>query len=99
MRSAIATTPFFRSLLQIAPSDDYFIQKKLFPNIDFYSGIALKALGFPIEMFTAPFAIARTAGWIAQWAEMIEDPIQRISRPRQLYTGASQRSYISIEAR
>jgi citrate synthase len=86
-------------LERIALSDDYFIQKKLYPNIDFYSGIALKALGFPIEMFTALFAIARTAGWIAQWTEMIEDPIQRISRPRQLYTGASERSYISIEAR
>ena len=99
MQSATATIPFFRSLLQIAPSDDYFIQKKLYPNIDFYSGIALKALGFPTEMFSALFAIARTAGWIAQWKEMIEDPTQRISRPRQLYTGASERSYISIEAR
>jgi citrate synthase len=86
-------------LERIALNDDYFIQKKLYPNIDFYSGIALKALGFPTEMFTALFAIARTAGWIAQWNEMIEDPIQRISRPRQLYTGASERSYISIEAR
>ena len=86
-------------LERIALNDDYFIQKKLYPNIDFYSGIALKALGFPTEMFTALFAIARTAGWIAQWKEMIEDPIQRISRPRQLYTGASERSYISIEAR
>jgi citrate synthase len=86
-------------LERIALSDDYFIQKKLYPNIDFYSGIALKALGFPIEMFTALFAIARTAGWIAQWQEMIEDPIQRISRPRQLYTGANERSYTSIEAR
>ena len=86
-------------LERIALNDDYFIQKKLYPNIDFYSGIALKALGFPTEMFTALFAIARTAGWIAQWKEMIEDPIQRISRPRQLYTGASERSYISIEVR
>jgi len=86
-------------LERIALNDDYFIEKKLYPNIDFYSGIALKALGFPIEMFTALFAIARTAGWIAQWTEMIEDPIQRISRPRQLYAGASERSYISIEAR
>ena len=86
-------------LERIALNDDYFIQKKLYPNIDFYSGIALNALGFPTEMFTALFAIARTAGWIAQWKEMIEDPIQRISRPRQLYTGARERSYISIEAR
>jgi citrate synthase len=86
-------------LEKIALNDDYFIEKKLYPNIDFYSGIALKALGFPAEMFTALFAIARTVGWIAQWKEMIEDPIQRIGRPRQLYTGASERSYISIEAR
>jgi citrate synthase len=86
-------------LERIALNDDYLIQKKLYPNIDFYSGIALKALGFPTEMFTALFAIARTAGLIAQWKEMIEGPIQRISRPRQLYTGASERSYISIEAR
>jgi citrate synthase len=86
-------------LERIALNDDYFIEKKLYPNIDFYSGIALKALGFPTEMFTVLFAIARTVGWIAQWKEMIEDPIQRIGRPRQLYTGASGRSYISIEAR
>ena len=86
-------------LERIALNDDYFIEKKLYPNIDFYSGIALKALGFPTEMFTVLFAIARTAGWIAQWKEMIEDPMQRIGRPRQLYTGASERSYISIEAR
>ena len=86
-------------LERIALNDDFFIQKKLYPNIDFYSGIALKALGFPTEMFTALFAIARTAGWIAQWKEMIKGPIQRISRPHQLYTGASERSYISIEAR
>jgi citrate synthase len=86
-------------LERIALNDDYFIEKKLYPNIDFYSGIALKALGFPTQMFTALFAIARTAGWTAQWKEMIEDPMQRIGRPRQLYTGASERSYVSIEAR
>jgi citrate synthase len=86
-------------LERIALNDDYFIEKKLYPNIDFYSGIALKALGFPTEMFTALFAIARTAGWIAQWKEMIEDPMRRIGRPRQLYSGVSERSYISIEAR
>jgi citrate synthase len=86
-------------LERIALNDDYFIEKKLYPNIDFYSGIALKALGFPTEMLTVVFAIARTVGWIAQWKEMIEDPIQRIGRPRQLYTGASERSYISIKAR
>jgi citrate synthase len=86
-------------LERIALNDDHFVEKQLYPNIDFYSGIALKALGFPTEMFTVLFAIARTVGWIAQWKEMIEDPIQRIRRPRQLYTGASERSYISIEAR
>jgi len=86
-------------LERIALNDDYFIQKKLYPNIDFYSGITLKALGFPTDMFTVLFAIARTVGWIAQWKEMIEDPSQRIGRPRQLYTGATERTYIPIEAR
>ena len=86
-------------LERIALNDDYFIERKLYPNIDFYSGIALKALGFPTEMFTVLFAIARTVGWIAQWKEMIEHPIQRSGKPRQLYTGASERPYISIEAR
>ena len=86
-------------LERIALNDDYFIQKKLYPNIDFYSGITLKALGFPTDMFTVLFAIARTVGWIAQWKEMIEDPSQRIGRPRQLYTGATKRAYIPIEAR
>ena len=74
-------------LERIALSDDYFIEKKLYPNIDFYSGITLKAMGFPTSMFTVLFAVARTAGWIAQWKEMIEDPHQKIGRPRQLYTG------------
>ena len=69
--------------------DDYFIEKKLYPNIDFYSGITLKAMGFPTTMFTVLFAVARTVGWIAQWKEMIEDPSQKIGRPRQLYTGAT----------
>ena len=75
-------------LEKIALTDDYFIEKKLYPNIDFYSGITLKALGFPTTMFTVLFAVARTVGWIAQWKEMIEDPHQKIGRPRQLYTGA-----------
>ena len=75
-------------LERIALHDDYFIEKKLYPNIDFYSGITLKALGFPTTMFTVLFAVARTVGWIAQWKEMIEDPDQKIGRPRQLYTGA-----------
>jgi citrate synthase len=86
-------------LERIALSDDYFIQKKLYPNIDFYSGITLKALGFPTDMFTVLFAIARTVGWIAQWKEMIEDPSQRIGRPRQLYTGAVERPYVPAEQR
>ena len=76
-------------LEKIALSDDYFIEKKLYPNIDFYSGITLKALGFPTSMFTVLFALARTVGWIAQWKEMLEDPHQKIGRPRQLYTGAT----------
>jgi len=86
-------------LERIALSDDYFVQKKLYPNIDFYSGITLKALGFPTDMFTVLFAIARTVGWIAQWMEMIEDPSQRIGRPRQLYTGAAERAYVPMENR
>jgi citrate synthase len=86
-------------LERIALNDDYFIEKKLYPNIDFYSGITLKALGFPTDMFTVLFAIARTVGWIAQWKEMIEDPSQRIGRPRQLYTGPTERTYVPIEAR
>jgi citrate synthase len=88
-----------RELERIALSDDYFIQKKLYPNIDFYSGITLKALGFPTDMFTVLFAIARTVGWIAQWMEMIEDPMQRIGRPRQLYTGATERQYVPMDDR
>ena len=86
-------------LERIALSDDYFIEKKLYPNIDFYSGITLKAMGFPNSMFTVLFAVARTAGWIAQWKEMIEDPHQKIGRPRQLYTGAGTRDYVAIDKR
>ncbi|MCB1439857.1 MAG: citrate (Si)-synthase, partial [Nitratireductor sp.] len=86
-------------LERIALSDEYFIEKKLYPNIDFYSGITLKAMGFPTNMFTVLFALARTVGWISQWKEMIEDPHQRIGRPRQLYTGAAQRDYIPVEDR
>jgi citrate synthase len=80
-------------LERIALHDDYFIEKKLYPNIDFYSGITLKAMGFPTDMFTVLFAVARTVGWIAQWKEMIQDPEQKIGRPRQLYTGAKLREY------
>jgi len=86
-------------LERIALTDDYFIEKKLYPNIDFYSGITLKALGFPTTMFTVLFAVARTVGWIAQWKEMIEDPKQRIGRPRQLYTGEKAREYTDIDLR
>jgi citrate synthase len=86
-------------LERIALQDDYFVEKKLYPNIDFYSGITLKALGFPTDMFTVLFAIARTVGWIAQWKEMIEDPSQRIGRPRQLYTGPVERAYIPVPLR
>jgi citrate synthase len=80
-------------LERIALTDDYFVERNLYPNIDFYSGITLKALGFPTEMFTVLFSLARTVGWIAQWKEMIEDPQQKIGRPRQLYTGATLREY------
>ncbi len=86
-------------LERIALEDEYFIEKKLYPNIDFYSGITLKALGFPTSMFTVLFAIARTVGWIAQWKEMIIDPEQKIGRPRQLYIGEKARDYIAIENR
>ena len=81
-------------LERIALEDEYFIEKKLYPNVDFYSGIILKAMGFPTSMFTVLFAVARTVGWIAQWKEMIEDPGQKIGRPRQLYTGATHREFV-----
>jgi citrate synthase len=86
-------------LEKIALSDEYFIQRKLYPNVDFYSGITLKAMGFPTSMFTVLFAVARTVGWIAQWTEMMEDPSQKIGRPRQVYTGAPQRDYVPMDKR
>jgi citrate synthase len=86
-------------LERIALSDEYFIERKLYPNVDFYSGITLRALGFPAEMFTVLFAVARTVGWISQWKEMIEDPAYKIGRPRQLYTGATLRPYVPVEKR
>ena len=86
-------------LERIALQDDYFIEKKLYPNIDFYSGITLRAMGFPLSMFTVLFAVARTVGWVAQWKEMIEDPEQKIGRPRQLYIGATERPYLPIDRR
>ena len=86
-------------LEKIALSDQYFIDRKLYPNVDFYSGITLKAMGFPTSMFTVLFAVARTVGWISQWSEMIEDPQQKIGRPRQLYTGVARRDYVDIAKR
>ena len=86
-------------LERIALHDEYFISKKLYPNVDFYSGIILKAMGFPTSMFTVLFAVARTVGWISQWKEMIEDPLQRIGRPRQVYTGAPRRDFVALDHR
>ena len=86
-------------LERIALSDEYFIERKLYPNVDFYSGITLKAMGFPVSMFTVLFAVARTVGWIAQWKEMIEDPSSKIGRPRQLFTGSPKRDYTPIGKR
>ncbi len=94
--------PVFEVALQLeemALSDSYFIEKKLFPNVDFYSGVILSAIGFPTTMFTALFALARTVGWVAQWNEMISDPEQKIGRPRQLYTGPTQRDYVPVSQR
>jgi len=86
-------------LEKIALEDPYFVDRKLFPNVDFYSGIILKAMGFPTSMFTVLFAMSRTAGWIAQWKEMIQEPTQKIGRPRQLYIGPTARSYVPIDKR
>jgi citrate synthase len=86
-------------LEKIALNDEYFVKRKLYPNIDFYSGITLKAMGFPTSMFTVLFAVARTVGWIAQWSEMMEDPAAKIGRPRQIYTGAPRRDYIALDRR
>src|SRR6202162_152619 len=88
-----------RELEHIALADEYFVERKLYPNVDFYSGIVERAIGIPVKMFTAIFAIARTAGWLAQWKEMIEDPDQRIARPRQLYCGEDIRDYVPVEKR
>ncbi len=96
------TDPLFDTALrleELALSDPYFVEKKLFPNVDFYSGIILSAIGFPTTMFTVLFALARTVGWVAQWNEMISDPNQKIGRPRQLYTGPTEREYVAIDKR
>jgi citrate synthase len=95
-------TPMFDLALeleQVALKDDYFVEKNLYPNVDFYSGIIYRALGIPTSMFTVMFAIGRCVGWTAHWREMIADPMGRISRPRQLYTGAAARDYIAIDKR
>jgi citrate synthase len=86
-------------LEKIALHDEYFVKRKLYPNVDFYSGIILKAMGIPTSMFTVLFAVARTVGWISQWKEMIEDPSQRIGRPRQVYTGPTRREYVPLAGR
>ncbi|HLD74253.1 MAG TPA: citrate synthase [Bdellovibrionota bacterium] len=98
----IHDSPLFRVALElekIALEDDYFISRKLYPNVDFYSGITLKALGIPKNMFTVIFALARTVGWVSQWNEMIGDPKRRIGRPRQLYTGPTQRDFMPLDRR
>ena len=97
-----ANDPMFElamRLEEIALEDDYFIERKLYPNVDFYSGIIYKALNIPTNMFTVMFAVARTVGWVAQWMEMIAEPDQRIGRPRQIYVGSTKRDYVSIDQR
>lgn len=91
--------PIAMELERIALSDPYFIERKLYPNVDFYSGIILKAMGFPVSMFTVLFAVARTVGWVSQWKEMMEEPANRIGRPRQLYNGAKKRDFVPVEKR
>jgi citrate synthase len=94
--------PLFKlamALEKIALEDEYFVSRKLYPNVDFYSGIVQKAIGIPVPLFTAIFALARTVGWIAQLNEMIADPEYKIGRPRQLFTGATRRSVKAVEAR
>jgi citrate synthase len=96
------TDPLFELALKLeemALNDDYFIERKLYPNVDFYSGLIYKALGIPANMFTVMFAIARTVGWVAQWMEMIGERRQLIGRPRQLYVGPGQREYVPLDRR
>ena len=88
-----------QELERIALEDDYFIERKLYPNVDFYTGIMLRAMGIPTSMFTCLFALARTTGWVSQWAEMVEQKGFRISRPRQIYTGYPERQYIDMAER
>ncbi|MCL4168344.1 UNVERIFIED_CONTAM: hypothetical protein GTU68_048819 [Idotea baltica] len=94
--------PLFKlamALEKIALEDEYFVKRKLYPNVDFYSGIVMRAMGIPNSMFTAIFALARTSGWIAQWSEMNADPGQKIGRPRQLYTGENKRDFVALDER
>ena len=94
--------PLFETALElerVALNDPYFVERKLYPNVDFYSGIILKSIGIPLNMFTVIFAMARTVGWVAQWTEMMGEPDRRIGRPRQLYVGSSRRDYVSIRER
>ena len=86
-------------LERIALEDDYFVKKKLYPNVDFYSGIIYRTMGIPTSMFTVIFAVARVVGWIAQWSEMIQEPAQKIGRPRQLFTGAQRRNFVPVSQR
>ena len=86
-------------LERIALEDDYFVKRKLYPNVDFYSGLIYQAMGFPVDMFPVLFAIPRTAGWLAQWEEMLTDPEQKIARPRQVYVGSGRRDYVPVESR
>ena len=88
-----------RRLEEVSLSDKYFVDRKLYPNVDFYSGIILRAIGIPVNMFTVMFAIARMPGWIAHWKEVHDDPSGRISRPRQIYTGPAKRDYVAVEER
>ncbi|MCB1308546.1 MAG: citrate (Si)-synthase, partial [Leptospiraceae bacterium] len=88
-----------KKLEEAALNDDYFVERKLYPNVDFYSGIIYRAIGIPTDMFTVMFALGRMPGWIAQWKEMIENPGTRIGRPRQIYTGATERNYTDVNQR
>jgi citrate synthase len=86
-------------LEKIALNDEYFVKRKLYPNVDFYSGLIYQAIGFPVDMFPVLFAIPRTVGWLAQWEEMLSDPETKIARPRQVYTGYDERKYVAVEKR
>ena len=86
-------------LEEVALADDYFVERKLYPNVDFYTGLIYRAMGFPTQMFTVLFALGRLPGWIAHWREMINDPQTKIGRPRQVYTGATERDFVPLDQR